>query len=628
MSNKHQELKVGLTVFTAIAALAVLIIMFGKGLPFHFGNEYTIKVRFQRTPGISVKSPVFKNGVEIGKVSNVMLVDDDREVEVSISLPKRRKIYTDEECLVRQTVIMGDASLDFVKKPNFQGKVELVGPDSPPLAGGVGGGGLLDGSSSIESDLSRAIENVSNAAVQVSELIGKVHQFIGTPQELEQRKKTIDAISREMLASLTSMRTMSDNVNLFVSNPKFQENTQKILDALPEVLEQAQQLIGETKKLVDKGSGSLDKIDGGLDKANKALEGVQTITDAISGDVPEVMKTLKNSSVKLEEMFDEITSIIKAVNQADGTVKRLMRDPEAYEKLMETLDNVQKITGELDLMLRTDIKPIANNVKIITDKVARDPSVFIRNLVNKPPRTKPLPAWGDGLGSDTLGSQTLNGFASESVYVPVSYDAPRTYQPRFYPPGVYSPGIYSQSSQPNCFQRFYSGIANTFRGGKNTSSERCDVSYDDTGMIYEDDTMSGNHSGVTIPQLVIPDAPNLAPAPLETKPEIKQDIPMSKPMFPVVIPKPEKIVPSETIPPAAPLETAPIKSVPIETEPMKTEPEKIEPPKPAPKVDKETAALPLVLTGLTDEDTGIIIEADDDSIERTASAEPVLRFAR
>ncbi|GHT36517.1 hypothetical protein FACS189427_08270 [Planctomycetales bacterium] len=571
MNIQQQELKVGLTVFAAVAALAILIVMFGKGLPFHLGNEYIIKVRFQRTPGISARSPVFKNGVEIGKVSNVLLVDEDREVEVSISLPKKRKIYTDEECRVRQTMIMGDASLEFIKNANYKGKIEIVGPDSPPLVGSTGGG-LLDGSNSIESDLSKAIENVSKAAVQASELIGRANLLLGTPQELEMRRGTIDSITREMQATLSSMHQMSEGVNLFVNNPKFRENVEKIISVMPEVLAQtkvlmteSQSFIGDAKKLVDKGSVSLDKIDSGLDSANKALEGVKTITDSISGDVPEVMKTLKSSSLKLEMLFEELTTIAKAMNQADGTIKRLMRDPEAYNKLMETLNNVQKITGEFDLMLRTDIKPITYNVKIITDKIARDPSVFIRNLVNKQPRTKPLPVWGDGLGSDTLGSQTLDRFSSDSVYMPVCYETPK-------------------NQQQNCFQRFYSGVANTFKGSKKSTSGQCgnpncsipNCSGTSCGVDGDETYFDDGTPQTIVPQTVIPDAPKLAP---------KSDIQIPKPVLPVT--------------------------------------------------DKNVV-LPLIFTGLTaDDSNGVVINIDPREQQRavtasvkTAEAEPVLRFTR
>lgn len=425
MDTQHQEFRIGLTVLVALAALVFLVVAFGKGPSINFGDEYAVRVRFQRTPGISKKSPVFKNGVQIGRVSKVELVDDDREVEITIQLPRNRKIYTNEECRVRQTVIMGDASLEFVKRPNHAGKVEVVGPDSPPLVGGAPSD-LLSGFSSMEGDLSKAINHVSDAAIQMSGFIERANHFMGTPDELTDRKILLDAISQEIRLTMESTRKFTDGANKFMNDPQLQANIRKVAETMPDVIEKANGLVAQTnlfvqdaRSLMERGTGSLDKIDAGLAKADKALDGVMKITDSVEGNVDEFMTSLKNSATKLESLFDEVTSIVQAINNADGTLKRIMRSPEMYEKLMETLDNVQQITGQVDQMLKTDIKPIANNVKIITDKVARDPSIFIKNLIRKQPRTKGhLPIWGDGLGSDTLGDPTysLDRFSNENQY--------------------------------------------------------------------------------------------------------------------------------------------------------------------------------------------------------------------
>jgi len=52
----------------------------------------------------------------------------------------------------------------------------------------------------------------------------------------------------------------------------------------------------------------------------------------------------------------------------------------------------------MDWMLRVDVKPIAHNVKVLTDKAARDPAIFIRNLLQKEPPVKTLPIrFGSGM---------------------------------------------------------------------------------------------------------------------------------------------------------------------------------------------------------------------------------------
>ncbi|MDR2437912.1 MAG: MlaD family protein [Planctomycetaceae bacterium] len=415
MDTQQREFRIGIMVLAALIGLVVLMVFFGKQSIVNFGGEYMVKVRFQRTPGISRNSPVFKNGVKIGRVSNVQLVDLDREVEVSVLISKARKLYTNEECHIRQTVIMGEASLEFVKKANFTGKIEAIDPDKP-LVGGMPLD-LMSGFSSIEGDLTKAINSISDAAVQfsnitvrVGDFLDRVNSFLGNSEELNARRTLFEDTFNEMRTTMNSMNRLIDEGNRFIGDPVIQKNVRKFITDIPDITDRSRTLIDgsnlfvhDARLLIERGNISMDKIVHGLEKAERALESVSKITDSVQDDVPEFIATLKKSAVKLDSLFDELTMIAEGFRNADGTVKRLMRDPEMYEKLLITLDNIEQITDEVDKMLRTDIKPITRNINILTDKAARDPAIFIRNLIRKQPPVKgSLPFWGDGLGSDTL----------------------------------------------------------------------------------------------------------------------------------------------------------------------------------------------------------------------------------
>ncbi|MDR2116417.1 MAG: MlaD family protein [Planctomycetaceae bacterium] len=415
MDTQQREFRIGIMVLAALIGLVVLMVFFGRQSIVNFGGEYMVKVRFQRTPGISRNSPVFKNGVKIGRVSNVQLVDQDREVEVSILIAKARKLYTNEECHIRQTVIMGEASLEFIKKANFTGKIEEIDPDKP-LVGGMPLD-LMSGFSSIEGDLTKAINNVSDAAVQfssitvrVGDFLDRINSFFGNSEELKARQILFDDTFNEMRTTMKLMNRLADEGNKFIGDPIIQKNVRKLVTDIPDLADRSRTLIdssnlfvNDARLLVERGNVSMDKIVRGLEKAERSLESVSKITDEIQDDVPEFIATLKKSAVKLDSLFGELTMIAAGFRNSDGTIKKLMRDPEMYEKLLTTLDNIEQITDEVDKMLRTDIKPITRNINIFTDKAARDPAIFIRNLVRKqPPVKNSLPFWGDGLGSDTL----------------------------------------------------------------------------------------------------------------------------------------------------------------------------------------------------------------------------------
>ncbi|MDR1924607.1 MAG: MlaD family protein [Planctomycetaceae bacterium] len=414
MDSKYKELWVGVTVLTAIISLVALTIYFGKGETVRFGEEYTIKVRFQRTPGIAKRSPVYKNGVKIGLVTSVELVDEDREVEITIRLPEARKIYTDEECRVRQTVIMGDATLEFVKDINFKGEIKLVGSDSPPLVGRESND-ILRSFSNLEGDLNKTLQVISGAVERIGEFVDRANIIIGTPDDAKVRHDRIDEVVAELQQTMSAIRAFSSQAGSFVGDQKLQNDFKQIVSSLPEILSKSQSLFSNAESLLSEGRGFVKHGNDSLSKVDAAVGNITKITEQAKDDIPDIMNSLKTSSTKLQMLFEEIILMVRAFQKSEGTIGRMLHDPEAYEKLLETLNNIEKITKDVNLLIRTDIKPISTNLRHLSDEIARDPSIFIRNLIKKRPPVKGgLPVWGDGLGSDKMLNSQFGFYESQN----------------------------------------------------------------------------------------------------------------------------------------------------------------------------------------------------------------------
>jgi ABC-type transporter Mla subunit MlaD len=394
METQRQEFRIGIMVLACLVSLTLMTVFFGSGRRpmLNFGGETkTIQVRFQRAPGINRNSPVFKNGVRIGRVTRVELVENDHLVEVTVSLDRDRKVYTDEECRIRQAVITGDASLEFVKRLNYTGKIEEVTPSFPPLSG-IASSDLMSGISNIEGDVTRVIQSISGAAEHISTLAERLNLAIGTPEEFQAQKEKFEAVVEETRQTMASVRQTTDGIGQFVNDPAIQSNVRKVIADLPEIIGKSMLFVQEARTLVEKGNVSLDELSPSFEKISKLVDAISKIADQVEGDVPETITAIKRSAIQLESLFSELKMIVENFRNADGTLKRLIRDPEAYQKLLATLDNVEKITDEVNWMLQVDAKPIAHNVKILTDKAARDPSIFIRNLFSREAPIKTMPA--------------------------------------------------------------------------------------------------------------------------------------------------------------------------------------------------------------------------------------------
>jgi hypothetical protein len=73
------------------------------------------------------------------------------------------------------------------------------------------------------------------------------------------------------------------------------------------------------------------------------------------------MRTLTRAEVSLAE----IQTFAKKLNNNNGSLKRFLEDEEIYWQIRRTVENIENATAR--------VRPILDDVRIFTDKIARDP---------------------------------------------------------------------------------------------------------------------------------------------------------------------------------------------------------------------------------------------------------------
>ena len=76
MDDRKLEFGVGVLVLAAIGVSVILTFIFGA-FPVLLRKEYAITAKFPSVAGINVDTPVMKNGVRIGRVKDIQLVNDN-----------------------------------------------------------------------------------------------------------------------------------------------------------------------------------------------------------------------------------------------------------------------------------------------------------------------------------------------------------------------------------------------------------------------------------------------------------------------------------------------------------------------------------------------------------------------
>ena len=76
----------------------------------------------------------------------------------------------------------------------------------------------------------------------------------------------------------------------------------------------------------------------------------------------------------VETMTHELAVISQLMNQNDGTMKKLMTDPQMYHNLNTT-------TTSLAVLLR-NLEPVIRDLQVFSDKIARHPELLgVRGVV-------------------------------------------------------------------------------------------------------------------------------------------------------------------------------------------------------------------------------------------------------
>lgn len=411
MNNQRRELLLGFTAIGTIVMMLILAYLFGKNTVVPFSGDYKIYVWFDSAPGITVNSPVLKNGLQIGRVIEVNFIEDDTIIEVVLQIQKDRKIYDDEECRIKTALIMGDSSIEFVKIKHTGERKQITAATGPIK--GVTPTDMMKVISNAEEKVTEAIDNVSEAARNLSSLMHRINNIVGTEDELKAKQEQFSNLIVEARTAMQTYNKLGKDLGSIVSDPEVQAGMRQIAkdtpDAIAEikkVTENANLVIIDLKTTVEKASGSIEKIDGTFAKAEKNLDNLSVFTDHLKDRGNEAIDHVADSAKKLETFFDELTQLLNAVSSSEGPLQQMLNDPQLFNDIQRTITNSREITERIKPLIQ-DAQPIMHNVNVMTDKLAREPfKLGLPGMLDRSPPTKGLPKGANCFGQGYMSSSS------------------------------------------------------------------------------------------------------------------------------------------------------------------------------------------------------------------------------
>jgi phospholipid/cholesterol/gamma-HCH transport system substrate-binding protein len=365
MNDRVVAFRVGVVVVAASVLATLLIVFFGSGERL-FRGSYTIYLRFPTAPGVTVETPVRKNGVLIGRIKSVELFDD--HVDLTAQIDSHRKLRNNEVARIKTASLLGDAVVEFVP-PSVRDTSATANEyvqHGDLLADGLVASDPLQVLTNLEGNMQETIGSIKSAADEFTVLTKSLNQVMGNNDQRVQR-----ILSKTELALDTMHGTMG-TIDEFLGDPQFKDDLKRSLHGLPKLFDE----VGLTLEEARQAMAAFDRVGA---KAERNLDNLEKFTGPLGEQGPQIVADVERMVQNLEEASAQVSIFMEAVNSSDGTLSRLLNDDTLYVEARETIHNINQASRLLT--------PILNDVRIATDKAATDPSQFgLKGLLDRTPK--------------------------------------------------------------------------------------------------------------------------------------------------------------------------------------------------------------------------------------------------
>ncbi|MEM7475230.1 MAG: MlaD family protein [Planctomycetota bacterium] len=425
MNEQGYRFGVGVLVVASLVIAVILILFFGAA-PNLFAERYTVTIRFDAAPGVTTDTPVRKNGVQIGRVKSVELLQDQDGVDLTLELDSQFKVRAQELPQINiGSLITGDAVVEFIPATDASLISRFDGMRGSPqdgvlddqekaiasaylvdreyFPGGVLAPNPLDAFSNIQGDLETALISISGAGEAIK---SAGEEVAGVAQKLNSAIPDFEgAVDGQMSEFAKQATTTIDNFNQTLNairvvfageNPQAQQPKISLPDLLrnaDQTVIQANNLLGQfqrstanlestasnainrfeqnlssnTKELTTSAAKAVDRFEGNM--STTLVNEIEELTQPFKDNGESFARNLNGLAMKMNSLAGSIEEITERVNNGRGTLGRLSHDDQLYFSMIRTLSNIEDVTQRL--------RPIIEDARIFTDKVSRDPSSVI-----------------------------------------------------------------------------------------------------------------------------------------------------------------------------------------------------------------------------------------------------------
>ncbi len=369
MEDRSKQFRVGVVVVTTLLVTALLVAMTSDFSWSPFRQRYQLQVLVDQAPGVAPETPVRRRGILIGRVADV--VDTDEGALITVEIEENKHVKTNE--IVRiQTSLIGDAVLEFTPA-GPPANAQIVQPGMGPVRG-MYNPSPLDLVANLQGDLKQTIQALGQAGGEVAILAERLNQVLGG-QDIER----LDRLFVSAETALNNIGSVMANLDDVLGDEQFKAELKSGLAELPG-------LVSEAKVIAE-------ALERAVTSADQNLINLQGLTEPLGERGPEITDAIETGVDNLSELLGEAALLAKNINSSDGTIGKLIYDDQLYQQLASTIGQASGTMSDLrmlinDPLLQRRLRQILDDLRIFSDKIARDPARVARGFI---PRNREVP---------------------------------------------------------------------------------------------------------------------------------------------------------------------------------------------------------------------------------------------
>lgn len=374
-NNTQQEFRVGI-VALVIAGITAALVTLNTGFSVGLGaSPYQLKIRADRAPGVGPSTPVRKDGVLIGRVAGVEFLQAGG-VLITADIEPAAPIYRTDECSISPSSLFGDAVVSF----SYQGGDEY--PDAIEPGSMIEAEALpnpVEALTTLQVDVGPTLKSVGEAAEGVTLLMERLNRGLGDDFDADRVNTLMEDLTvslQQFQKTMGDISTAMNGVDRLIQDPSLESG-----------LADVPTLIAEARGTISKANQTLESFGTVVTSAEKNLVNLEGFTKPLGDRGPELSRLLISAIENLDKTLADASSFVNKVNDSEGSLNRLLNDPALYDNVSTVVGNANIVMLRLDQTIK-QLRPILYDIRVFTDKIAREPGSLIGRALNRGPGIK------------------------------------------------------------------------------------------------------------------------------------------------------------------------------------------------------------------------------------------------